>query len=140
MSIKVKSTAVAIATASSVFSFSVPSQAGEYGYLDQLEKTAEYVSQQEGVNRYLDDLSASEKLERGKEYCERLEYFSVNDIIDLLGERTDRYLREGIRDQLVQDFYEAGLSILVASATELCPEYEHKIDNFISENSEEKEI
>ena len=39
MSIKAKSTAVAIASVSTIFSFSVPSQAGEYEYLDELDRT-----------------------------------------------------------------------------------------------------
>ena len=75
MSIKVKSTAVAIATVSSFLSFSVPSQAGEHVYLHELEEIAELNSQQEGVNRYLDELSDSEKLEYGKGHCKLLEHF-----------------------------------------------------------------
>ena len=42
MSIKAKSTAVAIATVSTVLFYSVPSQAGEYKYLYELKRTAEY--------------------------------------------------------------------------------------------------
>ena len=138
MSIKVKSTAVAIATVSTVLFYSVPSQAGEYKYLYELKRTAEYVSQQEGANRYLDNLSISEKLERGKNYCESLEYLSMNEILELVEKRGNRYLEVGMRYQLAQDFYEGEASMVYASAKRLCPEYEYKIDNFASEVSEEE--
>ena len=68
MSIKVKSTAVAIATVSSVLSFSVPPQASEYEYLDESEKRVESLSEQEGVNEYSDTLSVGEY-----EYLDELE-------------------------------------------------------------------
>jgi len=140
MSIKVKSTAVAIATVSTVLSYSVPSQAGEYKYLYELKKTAEHVSQQEGVNRYLDNLSVSEKLKYGKQHCKLLEHLSIKEILKLLKEMADGYLQEGMHDQLVQDSYKAEVAMLYASAKGLCPEYEYKLDNFMSENLEEEKI
>jgi hypothetical protein len=139
MSIKAKLTAVAIATASSVFSFSVPSQAGEYEYLDELEKPLEYVSQQEPVNRYLDNLSDSQKLKHGKNYCKGLEDLSIDGILKILEEMADQYVQEGMPDQIAQVFYEAEASMVFASAKGLCPEYEHKIDNFTSEKLRETE-
>ena len=139
MSIKVKLTAVAIATASAIFSFSVPSQAGEYGYLDELEKMPEYASQQEGVNRILDSLSDSEKIERGKEFCKTLEYLSIDGILEIVEEKINQYTQEGMPDQMGHAFYEAEAAMIYASAKGLCPEYKYKIDNFVSEDSEETE-
>jgi hypothetical protein len=139
MSIKAKLTAVAIATVSSVFSFSVPSQAGEYEYLNELEKTPEYASQQESVNRYLDNLSDSQKLERGKSYCKGLEYLSVDGILKILEEAVNQYTQEGMPNQIGDALYEAEAAMVYASVKGLCPEYKYKIDNFVSEDSEEEE-
>ena len=133
MSIKAKLTAVAIATASSVFPFSVPSQAGEYGYLDELETMAK----QQDVKSYLDDLSVSEKLERGKEYCEILEYGSIKDIYNVLQEMNYDLLQKGYSKQEIDDMITVKLVTFDASTKELCPEYEHKFNNFMSEYSKE---
>ena len=111
MTIKVKSTAVAIATASSVFSFSVPSQAGEYGYLDKLETMAK----QQDVKSYLDDLSVSEKLERGKEYCEILEYGSIKEIYNVLQEMNYDLLQKGYSRQEIDDMITVKLVTFDAS-------------------------
>ena len=139
MSIKVKSTAVAIATASAILSFSVPSQAGEHVYLYELENIAEFDSQQEGVNRYLDTLSDSEKLEYGKRHCKLLEHLSIKEILELFREVANDYLQQGTSYQIVKDYYDAEGSMLYASVKGLCPEYEYKLDNFVSEDSEEEE-
>ena len=140
MSIKAKSTAVAIATLSTVLSYSVPSQAGEYEYLDELEKMPEYASQQEGVNLILDNLSNSRKLERGKNYCKTLEYLSINGILKIVKEAINQYTQEGMPDQMGYALYEAEAAMVFASAKGLCPKYEYKLDNFMSEDSEEAEI
>ena len=140
MSIKAKSTAVAIATLSTVLSYSVPSQAGEYEYLDELEKMPEYASQQEGVNLILDNLSNSRKLERGKNYCKTLEYLSIDGILKIVKEAINQYTQEGMPDQMGYALYEAEAAMVFASAKGLCPKYEYKLDNFMSEDSEEAEI
>jgi hypothetical protein len=139
MSIKAKLTAVAIATVSSVFSFSVPSQAGEYEYLNKLEKMPEYASQQEGVNRILNSLSDSEKIERGKKFCKTLEYLSIDGILEIVEEKYNQYTQEALPNQLGNAFYEAEAAMVYASVKGLCPEYKYKIDNFVSEDSEEEE-
>ena len=138
MSIKAKSTAVAIATLSTVLSYSVPSQAGEYGYLDELEKMPEYASQQESVNLILDNLSNSRKLERGKNYCKTLEYLSIDGILEIVEEKYNQYTQEALPNQLGNAFYEAEAAMVFASVKGLCPEYKYKIDNFVSEDSEEE--
>ena len=146
MSIKAKLTAAAVATVSSVFPFSVPSRAGEYRYLhelekylDELEKMPEYAVQKEGVNRYLDNLSDSEKLERGKNYCKTLEYLSIDEILEIVKEAVNQYIQEGMPDQMGRALYEAEAAMIYASAKGLCPEYKYKLNNFVSEESEEEE-
>ena len=139
MSIKVKSTTVAIATASAILSFSVPSQAGEHVYLYELEEIAELDSQQEGVNRILNSLSDSEKIERGKKFCKTLEYLSIKEMLELFREMANDYFQQGISYQIVKDYYDAEASMLYASVKGLCPEYEYKLDNAISEDSEKEE-
>ena len=134
MSIKVKSTAVAIATVFSVLSYSVPSQAGEYGYLHELETMV----QQEGVNYYSDKLSVSEKLERGKEYCELLEREPIEKVVISLLAKYNNLSQEGYSDREIYGFIFTETSMLHASAIELCPEYKYKINNFMSEYSEEE--
>ena len=135
MSIRAKSTAVAIATVSSVLFYSVPSQAGEYGYLHELETMV----QQEGVNYYSDKLSVSEKLERGKEYCELLEREPIEKVFISLLVKYNNLSQEGYSNRAIYGFIFTETSILHASAIELCPEYKYKIDNFLSENSEQEE-
>ena len=49
------------------------------------------------------------------------------------------YHQQGFSYQLVKDYYEAEASMLYASAKGLCPEYEYKLDNAISEYSEKEE-
>jgi hypothetical protein len=134
MSIKVKSTAVAIATVFSVLSYSVPSQAGEYGYLHELETMAK----QQDVKSYLDNLSISEKLERGKEYCDFLEYGSIKNNFSSLQEVSQDFFQEGYSEQKIGDMIALDLATFYASVKELCPKYEYKFNNFISEYSEEE--
>jgi hypothetical protein len=129
MSIQVKSTAVAIATASSVFSFSVPSQAGEYGYLYELETMV----QQEGVNYYSDDLSVSEKLERGKEYCELLESTPIKKVIGFFILQVNNLSQEGYSNRQINDLITLDISILHASVKELCPAYGYKFNKIVEE-------
>ena len=62
----------------------------------------------------------------------------MNEILELVEKRGNRYLEVGMRYQLAQDFYEGEASMVYASAKRLCPEYEYKIDNFASEVSEEE--
>ena len=135
MNIKVKSTAVAIATVSSVLSFSVPSQAGEYEYLHELETMAK----QHDVKFYLDYLSVSEKVERGKKYCEILEYASVKDIYSLFEKFGQDAFQRGYSERKVHNLTLLELSALYASVKGLCPEYEYKFNNLL-EYSEEKQI
>ena len=127
MSIKAKSTAVAIATASSVFSFSVPSQASEYKYLYELDKLAK----QQDVKSYSDHLSASEKLEHGKAYCEIMAYGSIKDIYSLFEETTQNMLQQGYSDRQIDDFIALEITILHASIKELCPAYGYKFNKII---------
>ena len=127
MSIKVKLTAVAIATASSFFSFSVPSQASEYEYLYELETMV----QQEGVNYYSDDLSVSEKLERGKEYCELLESTPIKKVIGFFILQVNNLSQEGYSDREINDLITLDISILHASVKELCPGYGYKFNKII---------
>jgi len=135
MSIKVKLTAVAIATVSSVFSFLVPSQAGEYEYLDELETMAD----QQDVKPYLNNLSVSEKLERGKKYCKILENSSIKEIYSALQEMSQYFLQEGYSEGEVNDIIALDITYFYASVEELCPEYEYKFNNFISEYSVKEE-
>jgi hypothetical protein len=135
MSIKVKLTAVAIATVSSVFSFLVPSQAGEYEYLDELETMAD----QQDVKPYLNNLSVSEKLERGKKYCKLLEISSIKEIYSTLQEKSQDFLQEGYSEGQVNDMVALDITYFHASVEELCPEYEYKFNNFISEYSVKEE-
>jgi hypothetical protein len=128
MSIKAKLTAVAIATVSSVLSFSVPSQAGEYGYLHELEIMVENLSEQEGVNEYSDILSVSEKLEFGKRNCDFLEDGSTEDLYSAITEKSQNMPQEGYSDQQVDDFIAFSVSMIYASVKELCPEYKYKVD------------
>jgi ribosomal protein L12E/L44/L45/RPP1/RPP2 len=138
MNIKAKSTAVAIATVSSVLSFSVPSQASEYGYLNIIKIDAEQMSEQEGVNHYLDELNVSEKLERGKEYCKALEGKTMEKVIRSLGPKVYNLSQQGYSERAIDGFINTQLSMLYASAKELCPEYEYKLDIFQSKHSGEK--
>ena len=132
MSIKAKLTAVAIATASTVLSYSVPSQASEYGYFYELEKMAI----KQGVKHYLDELSVSEKLQSGKKYCEELEYKSIKDIYSVLEGLAQDAFQEGYSEGQVNNFMLLEVSIFYASVKELCPEYKYKFNNFMSEYSE----
>ena len=134
MSIKAKSTAVAIATASSIFSFPVPSQAGEDGYLYELEKMAK----QHDVKVYLDGISVSKQLERGKKYCEMLEYESTKYIYSHFEELGQDAFQKGYSERQVYHLALLEASALYASVKELCPEYEYKFNN-LSEYSEEEE-
>ena len=136
MSIKAKSTAVAIATVSTVLSFSVPSQAGEYGYLYKLDKLAK----QQDVKSYLDNLSASKKLERGKKYCKALESEPMEKIIRSLGPKLLNLSQQGYSDREVDGFLNTEIYMIYASVKELCPEYEYKLDIFKSKYSEEVQI
>ena len=129
MNIKAKSTAVAIATVSTVFSFSVPSQAGEYGYLHELET----MLQQEGVNYYSDDLSVSEKLERGKEYCELLESTPIKKVIGFFILQVNNLSQEGYSDRQINDLITLDITILHASVKELCPAYGYKFNKIVEE-------
>jgi hypothetical protein len=129
MNIKAKSTAVAIATVSTVFSFSVPSQAGEYGYLHELETMV----QQEGVNYYSDDLSVSEKLERGKEYCELLESTPIKKVIGFFILQVNNLSQEGYSDRQINDLITLDITILHASVKELCPAYGYKFNKIVEE-------
>jgi hypothetical protein len=131
MSIKAKSTAFAIATASSVLSFSVPSQAGEYEYLYELETMVEQFSQQEGVNQYSDKLSDSKKFKYGKWHCDFVEHESINDIYGALKETTQDMSQQGYSDRQIKDFMTFEISAFYASVKEICPEYKHKFYNFI---------
>ena len=118
----------AVATiATSIFSFSVPSQAGEYGYLDELEKMAE----KQGVKHHLNNLSVSEKLERGKEFCEVLEDLSVKEMYSSLQELSQNYSQKGYSEEQVDDIVALSVTILYSSAKELCPEYEYKLYKFV---------
>ena len=128
MSIKAKSTAVAIATVSSVFSFSVPSQAGEYEYLDELEKKVEYLSEQEGVNEYSDNLSVYEKLKYGKRHCELLEDRPTKYLYSGIVKTAMNMSQQGYSDQKINDFKAFMISMLYASVKELCPEYKYKVN------------
>ena len=130
MSIKVKSTAVAIATVSTVLSYSVPSQAGEYKYLYELDKLAK----QQDVKSYIDKLSASDKLKQGKRYCTILEQGSMKDVYSVHQNIAQYSLQEGYSDQIIG----GEIAIFYASIKELCPEYIYKFNNFMG--SEEKEI
>ena len=129
MNIKAKLTAVAIATVSTVFSFSVPSQAGEYGYLHELETMV----QQEGVNYYSDDLSVSEKLERGKEYCELLESTPIKKVIGFFILQVNNLSQEGYSDRQINDLITLDITILHASVKELCPAYGYKFNKIVEE-------
>ena len=118
----------AVATiATSIFSFSVPSQAGEYGYLDELEKMAE----KQGVKHHLNNLSVSEKLERGKEFCEVLEDLSVKEMYSSLQELSQNFSQKGYSEEQVEDIVALSVTILYSSAKELCPEYEYKLYKFV---------
>jgi hypothetical protein len=152
MSIKAKLTAVAIATASSVFPFSVPSQADENGYLDELPSQADKnryldeldkLAKQQDIKPYLYELSAYEKLKRGDRYCTILESGSIKYIYSLFKEIKQYSLQTGYSDQIYSDHIEDGvggeIAIIHASVKELCPEYKYKINNFMSEYSEEEE-
>ena len=129
MNIKAKSTAVAIATVSTVFSFSVPSQAGEYKYLYELETMV----QQEGVNYYSDDLSVSEKLERGKEYCELLESTPIKKVIGFFILQVNNLSQEGYSDRQINDLITLDITILHASVKELYPAYGYKFNKIVEE-------
>jgi CRISPR/Cas system Type II protein with McrA/HNH and RuvC-like nuclease domain len=136
MSIKAKSTAVAIATVSTVLSFSVPSQAGEYGYLYELETMAK----QHDVKSNSDNLSVSEKLEDGKEYCNFLKYKSIEDIYSLI-QGISYYslfiqIQKEPSKQKIDDIIKFTLVKFDASVKELCPEYKDKFNNFLSQYSE----
>jgi hypothetical protein len=133
MSIKVKSTAVAIATVSSIFSYSVPSQAGEYGYLYELEEMARH----HDVKSYLGGLSVSEKLELGKEYCKILENKSIKDIRIYIQKMGHYFLQKGVPEQKFNDLITLAFVGFDASSKELCPEYKYKFNNFLSESSED---
>ena len=133
MSIKVKSTAVAIATFSSILSYSVPSQAGEYGYLYELEEMARH----HDVKSYLGGLSVSEKLELGKEYCKILEDKSIKDIRIYIQKMGHYFLQKGVPEQKFNDLITLAFVGFDASSKELCPEYKHKFNNFLSESSED---
>ena len=129
MSIKVKSIAVAIVTISSVLSFSVLSQVGKYEYLDELDKLAK----QEDVKSYLDKLSASDKLKQGKRYCTILEKGSMKDVYSVHQNIAKDSLQEEYSDQII----DGEITIFHASIKELCPEYEYKFNNFMSEYSQD---
>jgi hypothetical protein len=133
MSIKVKSTAVAIATVSSILSYSVPSQAGEYGYLYELEEMARH----HDVKSYLGGLSVSEKLELGKEYCKILEDKSIKDIRIYIQKMGQYFLQKGVPEQKFDDLITLAFVGFDASSKELCPEYKYKFNNFLSEYSED---
>jgi hypothetical protein len=139
MSIKVKSTAVAIATVSSVLSFSVPPQAGEYEYLDtlsvgeyeyldELEKMVESLSEKQGVNEYSDALSVSEKLKYRKQHCGLLENRPTKDLHRELANMSVKMSQQGYSDQRINDYFTFMISMLYASVKELCPEYKYKVD------------
>ena len=146
MSIKAKLTAVAIATASSVFPFSVPSQADENGYLDELPSQADKnryldeldkLAKQQGVKHYLDKLSVSEKLKYGNTYCEVLEYKSIEHIYNLFQQKINYYvfLQKVSSEQKIDDKITFELVQIDASVKELCPAYKFKFDNFLSQYS-----
>ena len=125
----------AVATiATSIFSFSVPSQAGEYGYLYELEKMAE----KQGVKHYLDDVSISEQLKRGNKYCKIMEYASIKDIHNLFEELGQEASKKGYSERQVYHLALLEASALHASVKELCPEYEYKINNLLEYLEEEE--
>ena len=141
MSIKAKLTAVAIATVSTVLSFSVPSQADENGYLDELDKLAK----QQDIKPYLNKLSPSEKLERGKRYCKIVEYGSIKNIYSLFREIKQYSLQKEssnqiYSDQRVEDGVGGEIAIIHASVKELCPEYKYEFNKFLSEYSGDQQI
>jgi hypothetical protein len=125
----------AVATiATSIFSFSVPSQASEYGYLYELETMAK----KQGVKHYLDDVSISEQLKRGNKYCKIMEYASIKDIHSLFEELGQEASKKGYSERQVYDLALLEASALHASVQELCPEYEYKINNLLEYLEEEE--
>ena len=125
----------AVATiATSIFSFSVPSQASEYEYLYELEKMAE----KQGVKHHLDDVSISEQLKRGNKYCKIMEYASIKDIHSLFEELGQEASKKGYSERQVYDLALLEASALHASVQELCPEYEYKINNLLEYLEEEE--
>ena len=127
MNIKAKSTAVAIATVSSVFSFSIPSQASEYEYLYELDKLAK----QQDVTSFIDTLSASKKLKFGKKYCTVLEYGSTKDIYGLFKKMTQTMIQKGFSRPQIDYITVAQTTIIHASVKELCPAYEYKFNKTV---------
>jgi len=127
MSIKAKSTAVAIATLSTIFSYSVPSQAGEYEYLDELDKLAK----QQDLKSYSDHLSDSKKLKNGRMYCAVMEDGSIKDIYSALKKTIQNMLQRGDSDRRIDIFTGLQITILHASVKELCPAYGYKFNKTV---------
>jgi len=118
----------AVATiATSIFSFSVPSQASEYEYLYELDKLAK----QQDLESYSDHLSDSKKLKNGRMYCAIMEDGSIKDIYSAFKETIQNMLQQGYSDRQIDIFTAVQITILHASVKELCPAYGYKFNKII---------
>ena len=116
-------TAISLA---SILSLQPQSHAGEYSYLAKSENYFE----KHNLTKASDYIDVRSMLKYGYQYCQAYENGNVEKVFNTI-DTVDEQMKQNYPDEVIGLFSDSHKVMAVVASSELCPQYQEKVNNYL---------